>query len=215
MDVKIVAISDTHEQQDALELPEGDILIHAGDITYNSDPHEIEKFGIWLRKQPFEYKIVIAGNHDFLFESDREKAVELLGVMLGSGVIYLQDSAVTVRGLKIYGAPWQPRFFDWAFNVDRGQPIQRYWDLIPNDIDVLVTHGPPHGILDETLGKEHVGCESLRNTIDNRLEKLKLHVFGHIHPGHGMHKEGNIIYGNASICNEKYKPVNAPLVIEL
>lgn len=202
--VSITAISDTHEQHDALNLAPGDILVCTGDITYRGEPFQIQRFAVWMAQQPFKHKILIAGNHDWLFEKNKEKAKEILG----PEIIYLQDSSVTVEGLKIYGSPWQPRFFDWAFNADRGDIIQKYWDQIPDDTNVLLTHGPPMGIGDETKRAKDIGCANLRNTIQYRLKKLKLHVFGHVHPGHGTYHADGLIYVNAAICNDAYKPIN-------
>ena len=92
---------------------------------------------------------------------------------------YLCDESLTLDGVKFYGSPWQPRFFDWAFNKDRGAPLKAIWDKIPLDTDVLITHGPPHGILDLTFDKIKAGCEELLLAVQ-RI-KPKVHVFGHIH----------------------------------
>ena len=144
--VRIICISDTHGQHAGLRLPDGDILIHAGDfMTYGNAPREIIDFDAWLGRQPHAHKIVIAGNHDRLFESHPIPARALI-----TNVIYLEDSGVEVEGLKFWGSPVQPPFNNWAFNVQRGAPIRRHWDKIPTDTDVLVTHGPPFGMLDQS-----------------------------------------------------------------
>ena len=130
-------------------------------------------------------------------------------------IMYLEDSGVEIKGLKIYGSPHQPTFFDWAFNVRRGK-LKQYWDRIPEGLDILITHGPPKGILDQSephLGSEHLGCDELMAAVER--VKPKLHVFGHIHGGYGKVGYVNTTFINASICDEQYRPTNQPWVIEL
>lgn len=115
--------------------------------------------------------------------------------------------------MKIYGSPWQPWFYDWAFNLPRGDALREKWDLIPGDVDVLITHGPPHGILDRNLEGENCGCEELHAAVD-RI-KPKVHAFGHIHLSHGTGRAGNTLFVNASICTERYDPWQAPVVVDL
>ncbi len=113
----------------------------------------------------------------------------------------------------MWGSPWQPRFGDWAFGLDRGPAIRERWDLIPDGLDVLITHGPPAHIGDRLLSGEHVGCEDLRQVV--RQRRPRLHVFGHIHEGYGVVREGGITYVNASVCDAAYRAVNRPVVISL
>lgn len=211
---RIVCISDTHlvHEETRIEIPDGDILIHAGDATYRGSEWEVFKFFKWFSALPHKNKIFISGNHDWLFESYPEQAAKLLSQF--PGITYLQDSMAVVDGLKIWGAPWQPWFCDWAFNLGRGAEIKAKWDLIPNGIDVLVTHGPPFGFGDQVPSGERVGCVDLLNAIE-RI-KPKLHVCGHIHLGHGLYNtpEG-VIVANSAICDERYKGVNAPHVVDL
>jgi len=213
--MKLVCLSDTHCRHKQIEVPEGDILIHAGDLcSVGRSLSEIESFGKWIRKQPHQYKIVIAGNHDRMFQDYPEAALEALG----DGLIYLQDSSVVIDGVKFWGSPWQPEFCNWAFNVKRGAKIRQKWDLIPDDIDVLITHGPPKGIMDECPkwggGFINVGCRELGKTIMHRL-KIKLHIFGHIHEGYGETDMEGVHFINASSCDVDYNPVNPPIVYEL
>ncbi len=207
---RIVTISDTHSRHQKIKsMPEGDILIHSGDATERGGIDEIVAFNEWLGTLPYLHKIFVAGNHDWLFERSPQFAPTLM-----SNAHYLLDNFIEIEGLKIYGAPWQPRFFDWAFNVDRGAAIAQKWQMIPDDIDVLITHGPPHGILDEVAYRhEHVGCEELLPVV-HRI-KPRAHIFGHIHSGYGMVEQNGIKFVNASICNEAYQPVNAPIVFDL
>ena len=124
-------------------MPEGDVLIHSGDMTRIGHSNEIKDFNRWMGEQDYAHKLCIAGNHDMLFEDHPSVARSLI-----TNCTYLQDSSVTIDGVKFYGAPWQPEFFSWAFNVPRGPEIAAKWYQIPDDTNVLITHGPPYGILD-------------------------------------------------------------------
>lgn len=213
---RMVCMSDTHNCNEQIAVPDGDILIHSGDATITGTLHEIRIFNEWFSGLPHRCKIFVAGNHDWLFEQDRDAAESLLD----PGIIYLQDTAAEIEGMKIYGSPWQPRFYDWAFNLDRGPAMGEKWSLIPDDIDVLVTHGPPNGILDAVptrWGIENAGCEELRSRIEeiSSFNTLKLHIFGHIHCGYGTHEEFGVKYVNASACDEQYRPTQPPIVIEI
>ena len=203
--ITIVAISDTHGLHEALEVPPGDILVHAGDMTNMGEIEGVGAFNDWLGSLPHAHKIVIAGNHDFCFERDREASEPLL-----TNCTYLHDSAVTALGIRFWGSPWQPWFFNWAFNLQRGEEIRQKWDLIPADTDVLITHGPPRGHGDRTQGGELVGCRDLLDAIE-RI-RPQLHVFGHIHEGYGVSSNGHTTMVNASNCDFAYEPVNPPVV---
>lgn len=209
--MRIVCISDTHTFESEIVIPDGDVLIHAGDATITGTPFEVSQFALWLKRQPHKYKIFIAGNHDWLFEKDRQAAQSAIE---SAGAIYLQDKLVTLDGVRFYGSPWQPRFGDWAFNVNRGRAIRQKWDLI-EPCDVLITHGPPWGVLDTVLpNSKHLGCEELGEAV-GRI-RPGTHVFGHIHGGYGEYVARNgTRFINASICNESYQPVNAPMVFEI
>ncbi len=206
--MKIVALSDTHSRHHQLAVPDGDILIHAGDATMSGSLNEIAVFNAWLGTLPHPVKLFCAGNHDWLFEREPNLARSLM-----TNATYLQDELIVVNGLRIYASPWQPRFFDWAFNLDRGLPLRRKWDLIPDDVDVLVTHGPPFGIRDQNPNGEHCGCEELRAAVER--VKPRLHIFGHIHQGYGELVYEGMRFVNACNCTEQYQPHNAPLVFEL
>lgn len=222
--MRIVAISDTHLTHDKadLKIPDGDILIHAGDATFKGRPHEIYRFSKWFGALPHRHKIFCAGNHDFLFQDNRDRAMNLLfGIdseyftePSHNGVTYLQDSATEIEGIKIYGSPWQPWFYDWAFNLQRGAEIKEKWDMIPDGIDILVTHGPPAGYGDIVPGGEKVGCVDLMDAI--KRVKPKYHICGHIHHSYGVYEtEVGTKIINASICDEAYEPTNAPIVFDL
>jgi Icc-related predicted phosphoesterase len=209
--LKLVLISDTHEKHNALSVPDGDVLVHAGDLTYRGDFDAVLEATQWLRKLPHKHKVVIAGNHDFLFEKKPASARSLM-----DGIHYLENESIVIDGVKFYGSPVQPWFYDWAFNVQRGEAIRKYWDMMPEDTDVLITHGPPKGFQDQSVphkNTEHLGCYDLLEAV-LRI-KPKIHVFGHIHGGYGYQRfEGTQFY-NASVVNEAYKLTNDPFVVEI
>ena len=223
-----VCISDTHHTQKLMqhEIPDGDFLLFSGDImTCGYQPHQIEEFLHWFACQPHQYKVWIAGNHDREFERKPDETKQLLKETLSTYgdetyygfPIYLEDRAVELDGWKIYGSPWQPAFCNWAFNLPRnGKELEEKWAAIPEDTDILLTHGPAFGNLDSSRGVcPPVGCELLAERL--KVVKPKIHVFGHIHGGYGVKfdQETNTYYVNASIVNERYVPVNKPIVIEL
>jgi len=208
--MRIVAISDTHGLYTHMKhpIPEGDVLVHAGDITLHGELAEVSLFSEWLAQLPHKHKVIIAGNHDWVFQRRALFARDVL-----KGCTYLCDESTTIDGVVFYGSPWQPTFYNWAFNLDRGAPIKAKWDLIPDNTDVLITHGPPFEQLDIVPGGARVGCEDLTEAIAR--VRPKAHIFGHIHHSYGIKESGGVIYVNASICNEAYQPVNAPLVFDL
>ena len=213
---RVVCISDTHNCNEEIVVPDGDLLIHAGDATTVGSVEQLRAFNRWFASLPHERKIFVAGNHDWMFERDNDLARRLLD----SSIVYLQDSSTEIDGLKIYGSPWQPRFFDWAFNLNRGPELAVKWAMIPDDIDILITHGPPNGILDLVPRKgwdENTGCEELRKRVEQiaKLGRLKLHAFGHIHCGYGVHEEFGVKFVNASTCDEQYSPTQPPIVADL
>jgi Icc-related predicted phosphoesterase len=208
MKLRIVAFSDTHAHHRSVDIPDGDILIHAGDITRSGDPEEVKDFNDFLGELPHPHKVVIAGNHDFCFERDPEATEPLL-----TNCVYLMDGGVRLEGLNIYGSPWQPWFFDWAFNLQRGAEIKEKWDMIPDDVDILVTHGPPYHVLDETRRGKAVGCRDLLDAIAR--VRPKVHIFGHIHEGYGRFDDGRTVFINASSCDFSYNPANPAIVEEV
>ena len=223
--MRIVCISDTHSLHNGMlyNIPEGDILIHSGDCTNVGKEVDVRDFVNWFQNIPgFNYKIFIAGNHDFAFEREPTWLNLYIDtdVLLEHNVTYLEDTGIEIvssefsRPIKIYGSPWQPEFFDWAFNLPRnGDALKSRWDDIPNDTDILITHGPPHGIRDFTPSNLQVGCELLRERVD--VLKPLLHVFGHIHGAYGLVEINGTVFANASTCTERYQPINKPLVFDL
>ena len=235
--MRIVCISDTHSLHKNMghELPKGDVLIHAGDISNRGGERDVTDFIYWFQNiQGFDAKIFISGNHDHCFErlnqphhkGDYDWLHNLMGPenLAQSDVYYLEDNFMIIerpefsRPLKIYGSPWQPWFYDWAFNLPRmGEELLEKWSKIPTDTDILITHGPPNGYGD--LVNNHrqpngnVGCELLRSKIEE-LNPI-LNIFGHIHEGYGVYTNDNTTFVNSSICTASYVPSNKPIVIEL
>jgi Icc-related predicted phosphoesterase len=224
---KICIISDTHGMHDAVRVPSCDILIHCGDCTNDIGQKSLREFLIWFEDQDAPSKILIAGNHDGAFEKWPDQARAMVKEFAPS-VNYLQDSECNIQGLTFWGSPVTPEFFNWHFNRNRGEDIKKHWDLIPNNIDVLITHGPPLGFLDKSknvnrdtgrMYDDHLGCRDLKEAM-YRVRPL-LHCFGHIHGSGGrqfdyIDDDGyKTMVVNASICNERYKPRNPPMIVNL
>ena len=215
MKKKITFISDTHNKHKHLTskgmgniLGSGDILVHAGDSTSMGQKHEINEFLKWFSNTDFEHKIFIAGNHDFGFEQQTDIDQEFKDL----GITYLFDNDITIDGIKFYGSPWQPEFHNWAFNLPRGEELAAKWEKIPDDVDILITHGPAYGILDYAPIGGHVGCEELYRKIVE--VKPKIHVCGHIHDSYGQKSMGGIEFLNASTLNDRYEYAHKPIVVE-
>ena len=208
--MKIVAISDTHGLHARLKLPEGDLLIHAGDISNRGERTEVINFLHWFARQNHQYKIFIAGNHDFFFEREPDEEIEKI---IPPGIIYLKDSGTAINGLNIWGSPVTPWFLNWAFNRYPGDDINRHWDQIPADTDILITHGPVFRTLDENAEGQNIGCKDL--LVKVQAIRPGVHVFGHIHESYGTIDKQKTKFINASVLNEKYKLVNEPIVFDL
>lgn len=198
---------------DLLALGAGDVLIHAGDCMNSGYKlREVYKTFEWLSTQSFRHIIYVAGNHDRPFQHSGFPAYVKSRFPT---ITYLQDEAITIDGIKFYGSPWQPAFYNWAFNLPRNsKELEEKWNAIPEDTNVLITHGPPHGILDKCspgYGSRIVGCELLAARV-RQLRNLKLHVFGHIHHSRGYVTLDGVTYANAAVVNEsyvwKYSPIN-------
>lgn len=218
----IHAISDTHTRHRQLKLDGGDILIHAGDATHQGHLAETIGFLDWFADQDYSHLIFVPGNHDTIFELNPSLMAD---ECKQRNIALLNDSGCEVEGIKIWGSPVQPWFFDWAFNRRRtkeeaakfgGGFIKDHWDLIPADTDLLITHGPPHGILDFVPRAggilEHVGCKELLAKIYQT--QVKLHIFGHVHYASGHKYLDGRTFVNAANLNEQYTVRNAqPTVI--
>lgn len=218
--MKILCISDTHTKHNLIpsrliDNADGtiDTIIHAGDISSGGYKGEILKFLEWYNKLPYENKILIAGNHDFYMEEGKPEDIEAMLAEFPN-ITYLNDSGIEIDGIKFWGSPVQPYFYNWAFNRV-GDAICKHWDLIPLDTQVLITHGPMKGILDKTKRNGFVGCPYLLEKLTN-LTQMKLHVCGHIHEAYGkMENENGQIFVNACVLNGQYYMANEPIQVEI
>ena len=201
--MKVVAFADTHGAHEEVQIPDGDVLIFSGDMCYTGDIEDVFLFGRWLGKLPHRYKIVIAGNHDRPFEHRKGLAQAALG-----SCYYLENRGCMIDGVYFYGSPYTPEFNQWHFMLPRGDAMQANWEKIPANTDVLITHGPPAGILDATSRGEQVGCCDLALAVD-RI-RPRYHVFGHIHGQRGEREFGGTRYINCSVCDETYDPIQCP-----
>lgn len=237
--MRITHISDTHNKHNQLtaDLPDGDIIIHSGDISSLGRKSECQRFVKWFGNLPYTYKIFIAGNHDLSFQSEvlyRAKAnhfdgtaawdlpvvdgkpqwvIDLLGD-LPDGVIYLENKSIEFDGVKIWGSPYSATFgYGWAFNVDRGSDSKEMWETIPTDTNIVVTHGPLFGVVDRTqYGGMNVGCEDLRQRIDSLQPDF--HLSGHIHESYGYTQFGKTHCINGSNLSLAYEYKNKPVTFD-
>jgi Icc-related predicted phosphoesterase len=199
----IDTISDTHNRHKKLALPGGDILIHAGDMSGRGEKGEILPFLDWYADQDYSHLILVPGNHDFGFERNPELWA---ACCKDRNIVLLNDSGCEIEGIQIWGSAVQPEFCNWAFNRTRGDEIDKHWQMIPENTEILITHGPPLNILDDANARgysNHVGCYDLAKRI-RQLKSIKLHVFGHIHEGSGYKYLNGCTYVNASTLDGMY-----------
>ena len=198
--MKVVAFSDTHGKHRLVyDVTEGDVLLFAGDMTEHGRLREVQDFADWMESFDHEFKLAIAGNHDYCFEDHRrEEAVEELE---SRGITYLENSSVEYRGLTFYGSPFSDTFDKYVFNDGFGE--------IPEETDVLVTHGPPEGVLDELGEYGHIGSEELKKVLED--ESFEAHIFGHVHQQHGREDDSY----NVSLVNPELVLEEEPYVLEI
>ena len=214
--MRVTLISDTHNKHNQVtsSLPGGDVIIHAGDVSSMGYKHELQQFLKWFNNlDNYTHKIFISGNHDWGFQNEPEMCKELLEFY--SNVTYLQDDLEVIgedysTSVKVYGSPWQPEFYNWAFNLPRnGEELKERWDLIPMGVDIVVTHGPAWGKVDTVKGQSvPLGCELLTERFN--IVKPKIHVCGHIHSGYGYVFDGVTHYFNAAVLDERYNYTHKP-----
>lgn len=237
--MRVTAISDTHTKHKKLTtaLPGGDLICHSGDFTSVGRKHEVEEFIRWFTKlDNYTHKVFIAGNHDLIFESEKRydaffqkwqhnnqlpnisdgKPQWLIDMLadLPSNIHYLENSGVVIEGIKIWGSPVTPTFGNgWAFNVNRGYDINQIWCEIPDDTNIVLTHGPMLYHCDRLISGINIGCEDLYHKL---IEiKPNLHFCGHIHYGYGYQRINGDGYSvNASNLDESYQYTNSPITID-
>lgn len=232
--IKIVLISDTHTKTEGFTIPECDLLIHAGDPTYQGKKNESLDFLEWFNSldQATE-KIYVAGNHEVRWDRAKQSDAQLEEWLMEARakygrIRYLEHESIKLFGLNIFGSPYTPDFFPeyWAFNLPRGERLKATWAQIPNDTNILISHGPAKGWLDwvpegDGSGRYpggHVGCADLRARIF-QLYDLKLFVCGHLHDQYGSldipMRDRDLKYFNASILDDQYEVAHQPHVITL
>ena len=225
--MKVGAISDTHTRHDDIDIPEGlDMIIHAGDFSRRGSEEEAKDFLKWYASLDIEHKILVPGNHDVWVERSGSRWVSQF--CKNNGIILLIDEAVEIEGIKFWGSPITPRFgHGWAWNRDKSEEkarerkfrevrgaefIGKTWDKIPENTDVIITHGPPHEILDQRSFGIHIGCPLLKEQIE--LIKPKLFICGHVHEARGLFKTDDTLYANVSTCDREYN-VREVMLFEL
>lgn len=219
--VKIVAISDTHGKFNKLTIPSCDLLISCGDYSFTGALHEVRNFHKWLNKQPAVYIVSLNGNHEREVQNNFQVSKQI-ALEQCPRAHFMEEGSLEIEGFKIWLSAYTPTFFNWGYMKDRGPEIKEHWDRIPDDTEVLVTHGPPYGILDKALHQhaaghtveQFVGCVDLLNRV-KELKNLKHHFFGHIHGSYGHVSINNVDFWNVSICDEQYQPTNLPVVVDL
>lgn len=205
--MKLVFLSDTHSQHDQIEVPEGDILIHCGDALGRGTVSDTIKFNAWLGALPHKYKIFVPGNHDELFEVNEGYARELM-----TNATVLIDEPIEIEGLKFYGSPWTPTFYNWNFMMP-DSALAQVWSKIPNNLDVLITHGPPYGILDFNSRGDLCGSQTLHNAVIQKQPRI--HAFGHIHEAAGTVRHNGTQFINAAVLDGWYNLGAPPQVVDL
>ncbi|MEM8560356.1 MAG: metallophosphatase domain-containing protein [Bacteroidota bacterium] len=214
--MRLVCFSDTHGRHERVVLPEGDVLVFAGDACEVGTIDELRRFLDWFAARPHPHKVFVAGNHDWPFDPSRSTAEEAVALVQATGATYLQDDRLDLDGLVVYGSPWQPAFHDWAFNLPRGGPeLEQIWAQIPHDADLLVTHGPPHGRLDRNYAGLPCGCELLTARVAE--VQPRVHVFGHIHEAAGVLDVAGAAttFANVTQVDLFYRLAHAPYVFDL
>ncbi|CAG9326959.1 unnamed protein product [Blepharisma stoltei] len=224
--IRIVCISDTHTQTRGLQIPAGDILVHSGDFCKKGVSSEVQEFMQFLQSQRHQYKIVVSGNHDYPLDIAGYRAIAArkglkdrvdpyaVKANLVSNCIYLEDTGAQLFGYSFWGSPWTAERHKGSFTIRDERDLGFKWCGFPDRVDILITHSPPFSQRDiNSVRNEHCGCRYLADTV-KRIHP-KVHIFGHIHEGHGWNIEGHTTYINAAICNRRYLPVFRPIVFDL
>jgi Icc-related predicted phosphoesterase len=223
--MKVVCISDTHNKHYELKIPDGDVIVHTGDFTNKGTFQEVKCFIDWFVNLDFEYKILIAGNHEVTlddkfyeknwksFHKIKQDTVKIKNLILNSGIIYLEDSSVNIKGVNFYGSPYTlVGDVLWGFQLHNYSESIAKWSLIPADTDVLLTHCPPNGYMDGYRYNNY-GCNVLLLHVKDRV-KPAYHIFGHVHEQHGTVIEHGITFVNAEVVDGKHFVVYDPVILD-
>ena len=205
--MRVVCISDTHGRHRMVNIPDGDLLIHAGDVS-NGSEHEVEDFLEWFAAWGHPQKVFLAGNMDYALAHKKPQVLK----DIPTDMPYLENESLEMDGLKVWGSPYVPNFVG-VFNLPRGKALREEWAQIPDDVDILITHGPPYGILDKTSRGMEVGCEELRKRVDALSPRL--HVFGHVHESYGRVESRGTLFLNVSLPAAGPGQFHEPVVVEL
>ncbi|MDX1418320.1 MAG: metallophosphatase domain-containing protein [Rubricoccaceae bacterium] len=235
---RLVCLADTHGRHGSLRgplaVPDGDVLVFAGDACTRGTAEEWAQFCGWLALLPHAHKVVVAGNHDWPVQPSRPawgvqarygpaSVAAARERVLAAGAVLVEDAEVVVAGLRVWGSPWVPSFNGWAFNLPRGgAALASVWGAMPPGLDVLVTHTPSFGRLDRTEDGRRVGCERLAErlaALDASSTGPRVHVHGDIHESGGVQgppagARGRLTV-NAAVVDVAYRVVRAPVVVEV
>jgi Icc-related predicted phosphoesterase len=205
--MRIICVADSHTKYKNINIPDGDIFIHAGDIDiYNQV--DLVDFNDWLGELHFKHRIIVAGNHDLFLEVLGSKEIKK---RLTNG-IYLENEELIIDNIHFWASPYTPIFGNWAF-MRHESDLAKIWLQMSKKCDILITHGPPYEILDKTISEKHAGSISLLLRVAKI--KPKYHIFGHIHEGYGYFHKYHTIFVNCSVMDDMYNLVNQPQVIEI
>ncbi len=221
--MRVVFLSDTHGRHTEMDIPEGDVIIHGGDMTDKGTTKEAIRFLHWFESLPHFYKVAIPGNHDLCFNPNLKmgneefrRAVQNFTSLRDLNMI-LYDQMCEIEGFRIWGSPYTPAYGSkWTFGIERGQPMRTHWSQIPATVDILVTHGPPKDILDTYYWNEEserIGCEGLKEAV--LAKRPRLHLFGHVHDSRGVTAEDSITFINGSIIRDDCDSLNPCWVIDI
>ncbi|KAF0684025.1 Aste57867_23946 [Aphanomyces stellatus] len=225
--LRFVCVSDTHGKHDQVDVPDGDVFIHAGDFSNTGSHNQLRRFAAWIESLPHAHKIVIAGNHEYSLDrawydkDGRKRHKEYQDPIVSKQILqrvctYVENEVIDVGGVRIYGSPHSPVIPGciMAFNLMPGRPSAAHWSKVPSDVDILVTHTPPFGILDANLRGQKCGDEDLLREVSTRI-RPRYHIFGHIHECHGTSKVDGTTFVNAASCNVRHQADNPPIVFDI
>lgn len=213
--MKLVCLSDTHGTHESINVPDGDVLIHSGDLTNFGTLVDLIEVADWMKNKQHKHKIMICGNHE---KEVSENTQVVKNIFEPRGIKVLHEKTLIIDGVKFWGQPRTPEFCGWGWSYFPGQEAEEIWARMPDDTDILICHGPPLGIADACpagVNKlKHVGCPAQLKRI--QVVKPKLVICGHIHYSYGVHStDFETVVINAAICAENYNPTNKPIVVKI